>query len=127
MQKIINTLALASFAVCGVAVAGGLYMYINKDTIVNNIKAQVMEQVTGGLTSGLPDLGGGLPIAGDVPLLGDGLPVMGGINTSSEEDEAGGVDRTLEGMDSATGAGPFPVADPALGANDINPFNKIML
>ena len=87
MQKIINALALTSFAVSGVAVAGGAYVYLNKDAILADIQAQVMEQVTGGLTGGLPDVGSALPIAGGVPTLGDGLPVMGGDQNSSEEDE----------------------------------------
>ena len=87
MQKIINALALTSFAVSGVAVAGGAYVYLNKDAILADIQAQVMEQVTGGLTGGLPDVGSALPIAGGVPTLGDGLPVMGGNQNSSEEDE----------------------------------------
>jgi len=111
MQKIINALALTSFAVSGVAVAGGAYVYVNKDAILADIQSQVMEQVTGGLagglTGGLPDVGSALPIAGGVPTLGDGLPVMGSVNNSSEEDEA------------------TPAIPPVLPPIGSSPFNKI--
>ena len=88
MQKIINALALTSFAVSGVAVAGGAYVYLNKDAILADIQSQVMDQVAGGLTGGLPDVGGALPVADGVPTLGDGLPVMSSVNNSSENNGA---------------------------------------
>ena len=113
MQKIINALALTSFAVSGVAVAGGTYVYLNKDTIIENVKAQVIAEVTGGIP--LPGIGGGLPD------IGGGLPGLGGKVAIPST----GPDRTLEGMDSATGAGPFPATPPVLGPMDSNPFNKI--
>jgi len=42
-------MALTSFAVSGVVVAGGVYVYINKDSIVENVKAQVMKAATEGI------------------------------------------------------------------------------
>ena len=55
MQKIINVLAVASFAVSGAVVVSGLYVYVNRDSIVDGVKSQVMEAVTGSLGG----LGGG--------------------------------------------------------------------
>ena len=62
MQKLINVLALASFAVSGAVVGSGVYVYLNRASIIDGVKSQVMESVLGG--SGLPGgLGGGaLPI-----------------------------------------------------------------
>ena len=113
MQKLINALALTSFAVSGVAVAGGTYIYLNKDAILSDVQAQVIAEVTGGIP--LPGVGGGLPdIGGGLPGIGDKIAMP-----------STGPDRTLEGMDSATGAGPFPAVPPVLGPMDSNPFNKI--
>ena len=46
MQKIINALAIASFVVSGAVVAGGVYVYVNKDAIVDDIKQEAVEAVT---------------------------------------------------------------------------------
>ena len=63
MQKLINVLALASFAVSGAVVGSGVYVYLNRASIIDGVKSQVMEAVTGSL-GGLGGLGGGsaLPI-----------------------------------------------------------------
>ena len=59
MQKIINVLAVASFAVSGAVVASGLYVYVNRDSIIDGIKSQALEAVLGG-SGGLGGaLGGG--------------------------------------------------------------------
>ena len=62
MQKIINVLAIASTAVSVAVVGSGVYVYVNRDSIIDGVKSQVMDAVTGSL--GLPGgLGGGdLPI-----------------------------------------------------------------
>ena len=52
-QKIVNVLADASFAVSGAVVVSGLYVYVNRDSIVDGVKSQVMEAVTGSLGGGL--------------------------------------------------------------------------
>ena len=57
MQKIVNVLAIASFAVSGAVVGSGLYVYVNRDSIVDGVKSQVMDAVTGSL-GGLGSLGG---------------------------------------------------------------------
>ena len=62
MQKIINVFAITSFVVSGAVVGSGLYVYLNRASIIDGIKSQAMEAVLGG--GGLPGgLGGGeLPL-----------------------------------------------------------------
>ena len=59
MQKIINVLAVASGLVSAAVVASGVFVYVNRDSIVDGIKSQAIEAVTGSLGGGL---GGDLPI-----------------------------------------------------------------
>ena len=59
MQKIINVLAIASGLVSAAVVASGVFVYVNRDSIVDSIKSQAIEAVTGSLGGGL---GGDLPI-----------------------------------------------------------------
>ena len=49
MQKIINVFALASAAVSVAVVASGIFVYVNRDSIIDNIKSQAIEAVTGSL------------------------------------------------------------------------------
>ena len=49
MQKIINVLAVASAAVSVAVVGSGLYVYVNRASIIDGVKSQVMEAVTGSL------------------------------------------------------------------------------
>ena len=59
MQKIVNVLAIASFAVSGAVVIGGISVYVNRNAIIANIKSQALEAVLGG-SGGLGGaLGGG--------------------------------------------------------------------
>ena len=58
-QKIINVLAIASGLVSAAVVASGVFVYVNRDSIVDSIKSQAIEAVTGSLGGGL---GGDLPI-----------------------------------------------------------------
>ena len=55
MQKIVNIIALASGAVSVAVVGGGLFLFLNRASIVDGVKSQVMEAVTGSLGG----LGGG--------------------------------------------------------------------
>ena len=67
MQKLINVLALASFAVSGAVVGAGAYVYLNREAITDNIKSQIMEGVAGAISEQMGDLGnlgGGLPATG---------------------------------------------------------------
>ena len=70
MQKIINVLAVASGLVSAAVVASGVFVYVNRDSIVDGIKSQAIEAVTGSLGGGL---GGDLPI-GTPDLAPDAAP-----------------------------------------------------
>ena len=52
MQKLINVLALSSFLVSATAVGGGVYIYLNKDALIEKAKSQVMESILPGALSG---------------------------------------------------------------------------
>ena len=47
-QKVVNVLAVASFAVSGAVVASGLYVYVKRTSIIDGIKSQALEAVLGG-------------------------------------------------------------------------------
>jgi len=49
MQKIINVLAIASTVVSTAVVGSGVYIYVNRASIIDGVKSQVMEAVTGSL------------------------------------------------------------------------------
>ena len=62
MQKVINVLAIASTVVSAAVVGSGLYVYVNRASIVDGIKSQAMEAVMGSM-GGLGGVGGGsLPL-----------------------------------------------------------------
>ena len=52
-QKIVNVLAVASAAVSVAVVGSGLYVYVNRGSIIDGVKSQVLEAVTGSLGGGL--------------------------------------------------------------------------
>ena len=58
MQKIINVLAIASSVVSLSVVGGGVYLYTQKDAIIDGVKSKVMKSVMpsigGGITDALP-------------------------------------------------------------------------
>ena len=63
MQKIINVFAIASTVVSAAVVGSGLYVYVNRTSIIDGIKSQAMEAVTGSLGGlGGAGLGGSLPL-----------------------------------------------------------------
>ena len=73
MQKLINVLAVASSVVSLAVVGSGVYVYVNRDSIVDGVKSQVMEAVTGSLGASIPGLGSNdlmpsLPQASQSPL-----------------------------------------------------------
>ena len=86
-QKIINVLAVSSFVVSGAVVGSGLYVYVNRASIIDGVKSQVMEAVTGSL-GGLGGLGGeALPVGTpDLAPPADSAaipPVGGGLGVSN--------------------------------------------
>ena len=64
MQKIINVFAVASFVVSGAVIGSGVYVYVNRASILDGVKQKVMESVTGAL----PDV---LSSDGMIPSLPD--------------------------------------------------------
>ena len=54
MQKLINALAVTSFLVSAAVVAGGTYVIVNKDALLEKAKERAIEQVTSILPSLLP-------------------------------------------------------------------------
>ena len=85
MQKIINVLAIASTVVSTAVVGSGVYVYVNRASIIDGVKSQVMEAVTGSL-GGLGGMGGGsLPLgtndlvpSTDAPQASTPVPPAGG-------------------------------------------------
>ena len=53
MQKIINVLAVSSFVISLSVVVGGVYLYTQKDAIIDGVKSKVMKSV-------MPSIGGGI-------------------------------------------------------------------
>ena len=50
MQKIVNVVAIASGVVSVAVVGSGLFVFVNRDKLVDNVKSQVMDAVVGALT-----------------------------------------------------------------------------
>ena len=83
-QKVINVLAVASAAVSVAVVGSGLYVYVNRASIIDGVKSQIMESVTGGLGGSLgggalvPEVGSGIPSGGSgtETSMGGGLPSL---------------------------------------------------
>ena len=59
MQKLINVLALSSFIVSAAAVGGGVYLFTNKDALIEKAKEQIMESITDVLPGALGGIAGG--------------------------------------------------------------------
>ena len=45
MQTLFNVLTVASFGVSLAVLTGGLYVYVNKDTLLNDLQGLVFDQV----------------------------------------------------------------------------------
>ena len=56
MQKVINFLALTSFVVSAGVVAGGVYVYKQKDIIINDIKRNIIKGATESIQQQLPGM-----------------------------------------------------------------------
>ena len=57
MQKIINAIAISSGVVSLALIAGGVGVYLNRGKIIDNVKSQIMEQVSGALGGAIGDAG----------------------------------------------------------------------
>tara|TARA_B100000945_G_scaffold212508_1_gene171185 strand:- start:720 stop:1010 length:291 start_codon:yes stop_codon:yes gene_type:complete len=85
MQKLVNVLAIASTVVSASVVGGGLYVYLNRASIIDGVKSQVMESVTGSL-GGLGSLGAGG--AGGAAGIGAGTLPLGTNDLSPDAPQA---------------------------------------
>ena len=56
MQKIINVLALTSFAVSAAVVGGGAYVYLNKDAMIERAKERIANAATEAIAGALPGM-----------------------------------------------------------------------
>ena len=56
MQKVINVLAVLSFVGIAGIVGGGSYVYLNKDSIIENVKGQVAAAATEAISGALPGM-----------------------------------------------------------------------
>jgi len=56
MQKVINVLAVLSFVGTAGIVGGGTAVYLNKDSIVDNIKSQVAGAAAEAISGALPGM-----------------------------------------------------------------------
>ena len=69
-------MALTSFAVSGVVVAGGVYVYVNKDSIVENVKSQVIKAATEGVSGAMgAELSGQLMPGVEAPTTSAPIPL----------------------------------------------------
>ena len=91
LQKIVNTIAIASGVVSLTVVGAAGYVFIRKDAIIDNVKSKIMESVLpGGIGGALGDVGGGAldgalnfenpmapssPTSPDKPATGPNLPL----------------------------------------------------
>tara|TARA_Y100001963_G_scaffold15654_1_gene19389 strand:+ start:413 stop:685 length:273 start_codon:yes stop_codon:yes gene_type:complete len=80
MQKFVNIVALTSGVVSIALVGSGLFVYVNRDSIIDSIKQQALEAVTGSL-GGLG--GGSLPLGtNDLAAPSGGNPLGSPTQTS---------------------------------------------
>ena len=69
MQKLINVLALSSFLVSAAVVGSGVYLFTNKDTLIEKAREQMMESITDVLPGSLGGLAGGALVPNPTQLL----------------------------------------------------------
>ena len=79
-QKVVNIIAVASGVVSIAVVCSGLYVYINKDSIVDGVKQQVMDAALGSLGGFGGLAGGGL---GGGTLIPEGDSGIGGVGAGA--------------------------------------------
>ena len=56
MQKVINTIALLSGLVSLSVVGGGAYLYLNKDAMIEDVRAKATEEIAKAITEALPGM-----------------------------------------------------------------------
>ena len=76
MQKLINVLALSSFIVSAAAGGGGVYLFTNKDALIEKAKEQIMESITDVLPGALGGIAGGDLVPNPTQLLPSPLETL---------------------------------------------------
>ena len=56
MQKLVNVVALLSGLVSLGVVAGGTYLFLNKDAMIEDVRVKVTEEITKAVTEALPGM-----------------------------------------------------------------------
>lgn len=56
MQKLINVVALLSGLTSLAVIGGGAYLYLNKDAMIEDVRAKATEEITKAITDALPGL-----------------------------------------------------------------------
>ncbi len=80
-QKIINVVAVASGVVSLAIVGSGLFVFVNRDSIIDSVKQQAIEAALGSLGG----IGDALPTgASDLPSLGATPGIGGGMDSAPE-------------------------------------------
>jgi hypothetical protein len=79
MQKLINALALTSFAVSGCVVGAGAWVYVNRYKIVNDVKNIAADEIM----NMVPDLMSGMLAPPSLPIPAPGAPSAVGGSTGS--------------------------------------------
>ena len=80
IQKVVNLVAIASGVVSLTVVGSGVYVYLQRDQLIDNVKSQVLKSVTGSLPSlvdtKIPSMTGPAlaPPAASAPDKGFGIP-----------------------------------------------------
>ena len=59
MQKVFNALAVASFVLSATAIGAGVYAYMNRETLIEQAKREIMEAV---VPKGVKEITQKLPI-----------------------------------------------------------------
>ena len=72
MQKVLNVLTVISFGVITIGTAAGVYVYTNRDAIIEGVKSEIMGSVTEMLPvpeiPGVPDVLGGTSTGSGSPV-----------------------------------------------------------
>ena len=69
MQAFFRVISLASFVMSASVIGGGAYVYVNREAIIDNVKAQVIEAATGAITEALPGM-----LDDALPNVSEGIP-----------------------------------------------------
>ena len=75
MQKLVNLIALLSGVVSLSVVAGGAYVYANKDAMIERAKEKITAAATEAIAGALPDMLGNTAPLGESAPTGD-LPIQ---------------------------------------------------